>query len=284
MNKTLEFQTQIEKSMNLYFSSIIGRKIGEDDEDIRAVYEEYNKQYEHVITSGMYTTRYMKKGDYSAILLSAISEPTTNYTLNDVYSIEVDAYNDNLENKIYSPRIDLAFSPIIKKSKGKNISIGIFNLTPDVSLFDMLHRLDFVKRIERRLRFISNQNLSSVGFMPCTLGLEEYHILERYINRRPLHLIGIEIENQKNAKHLMGDFLNVISLSRIPVVVVPEANFKNTIDMIRYCYTIQTIKGVKEIYNLLKKVNILKVSQLRNLVNELLAEENLPLIPDNNYS
>jgi len=284
MSKTQEFQIQIEKSMNLYFSSVMRRMIGEDNGDIRAVSEEYNKQYEHVMTNGKSTTRYMKKGDYSAILLSAISEPTTNYTLNDAYSIENDATNADLEHKIYSPRIDLAFSPIIEKSRGKNVSIGIFNLTHDVRLFDMLHSLDFVKKIERKLRIISNQNLSSEGIRSCRLGLEDFHSIERYINKRPLHLIGIEIENQKNAKHLMGDFLNSISLSRIPVVVVPEANYRNTLDMIRYCYTIQTIKGVKEIYNLLKKVNILKVSQLRNLVNELLAEENLPLITDNNYN
>ena len=75
----------------------------------------------------------------------------------------------------------------------------------------------------------------------------------------------------------MGDFLNVLSLARIPSVIIPESNFDNCMNVLMFCSTIANIKEVP-IYNRLKKVHVLTVSQLRTILNEFLILENIESI------
>jgi hypothetical protein len=70
-----------------------------------------------------------------------------------------------------------------------------------------------------------------------------------------MHLFGIEIENQKNPKHLMGDFLNAISLSKIPIILFPESRIDDAMKMLLFSSAIKNIKEVP-IFNLLKRVLI----------------------------
>lgn len=269
---TKEYQRQVQYCMEEYFRR---KLIKSDDNNMYNICIEYDKQLESI------KKRYAKKAKYfldythDKVLLSAIAEPCTYYTQGDYKS-------SNDSNSIYSPRIDIAFSPIIKKKIGKNESIGVYNLTKDVKLYRQIHQLPFVRELEEKIRIKSNENMKDNQLEECNLGIEDYNEYQ-YDNTRPLHLFGIEIENQKNAKHLMGDFINAINLSLIPVVVIPEDRISNLMNMLKYNKTIENIKGLKT-YNLLKKVSVLTVSQFRDVLNELLGEENIKLINVHEYN
>jgi hypothetical protein len=141
-------------------------------------------------------------------------------------------------------------------------------------LFGLIHNLEFVKEIESSLRIISNRNLRSFGLLP------PFEV--KYINNRPMHLFENEIENQKNPKHLMGDFLNAISLSKIPIVLFLASRIKATMKMLLFSSAIKNIKEVT-IYDLLNSVMILTISQFRNALNRFLDNENLVLIQVEDY-
>ncbi|OME46872.1 hypothetical protein BSK59_28745 [Paenibacillus odorifer] len=198
-----------------------------------------------------------------------MSEPITEYNLGDLTHREVD---DLIE--IYSPRIDIAITPTVIKQRSRKISLGVYRLAEEVEIFNLIHRLNFIQEIEDRLRTISNENLSEFNIeLPREI---------RYMNTRPMHLFGIEIENQVNPKHLMGDFLNAISLSKIPIILFPEDKFFGCIKMLMFSSAIKNIKGV-QIYDILKSALILKVDQFRNVMNFFLAEEELDLIGVHEY-
>lgn len=279
MSETQQFQLQVEDRMRKYFIKKIQKIELEESlsnsQELTILKNEYKRQYNTI--QRVYQ---QKQKSFSLdfkmeeVLVSSISEPKTYYTLDD--------FTNNGENSsIYSPRIDIAFSPIIKKKRGKSESIGVYKLTNDVRLFKLLHKCEFIKQIEKRFREVSNTNMLSEGLKSSDIGLLRHDEYD-YVNKRPLHLFGIEIENQKNSKHLMGDFLNAISLSRIPVVVVPEERYRATINMLKFSSTIGDLKEVP-IYEMLRNVNVLTINQFRNILNEFLVQENIEKIGVINY-
>ncbi|WP_257130309.1 hypothetical protein [Bacillus thuringiensis] len=100
-----------------------------------------------------------------------------------------------------------------------------------------------------------------------------------YINNRPMHLFGIEIENQK---HLMGDFLNAISLSKIPIILFPEDKMEGCMKMLLFSSLIKSIKDVP-IFDIINIPLVLTISQFRDIMNHFLEEENLDLIRVEQY-
>lgn len=208
------------------------------------------------------------------VLIRSISEASTYYTNDDLL-------NNGDYNSIYSPRIDLSFSPCIKKKRAKDESIGVYRLSEDVHLFDLVHNLDFIKNIESSLRKESNKIMRANNLSECNLGIEDY-VRGHYPNDRPLHLFGIEIENQMNSKHLMGDFLNAINLSLIPIVVIPESKLDNLLNMLKYNKHIMKRKGIST-YDTLKKVIVLRVSDFRDALNYILQNEGLDVIGVEDY-
>jgi hypothetical protein len=201
--------------------------------------------------------------------LSCLSEPFTEYNLADLTNRETD-----FQSNIYSPRIDIAITPTVIKNRNRKVSLGVYRLAEEVQLFRLIHNLQIVRAMENEMRRISNINMRAYNLHPP----EEVE----YINKRPMHLFGIEIENQKNPKHLMGDFLNAISLSKIPIILFPENRIDDAMKMLLFSSAIKNIKEVP-IYNLLNRVIILTVNQFRNIMNSLLITENLDLIQVNNY-
>ncbi|MBF4696098.1 hypothetical protein [Fusibacter ferrireducens] len=267
MNRTHEFQNEVTNCMNRYFYKMFEKLESEDEDLFRDLEINYFQEYNHVRNYNQERIRAFNESSFYEVLLSAISEPITNYNLSD--------YNDgDREELIYSPRIDIAFSPSIKTKRGKTESIGVYKLSNNVKLFKFLHKLNFVKEIENNIRNKSNDNLRNYGLDLCYVGCQLEHNENDYINKRPLHLFGIEIENQKNAKHLMGDFLNAISLSRIPIVIVPESRLDHLMKMLMFSSTIKNLKEVP-IYDLLKTVNILTINQFISVLNDLLQREGL---------
>jgi len=208
------------------------------------------------------------------VLIKGIQEPSTYYTNDDLLG-------DNNFNSIYSPRIDLSFSPSIKLKKLKYESLGVYKLSKDVEIFDSIHSLSFIKKLEQDLRKKSNQNMIHYSLPTCTLGLSDTHRLS-YPNKRPLHLFGIEIENQKNSKHLMGDFFNAINLSLIPVVIVPEEKLEHLMNMLKYNKLVSDLKQLP-LFSLLNKVIVLTVNDFRDILNRKLNSENLEQIGITQY-
>lgn len=269
MNNTQLFQNEVASKMSQFFQIKLSQLIENENREIECIITEYNKQFEVIRLDKGNRNISPKALKYSELIITALSEPKTYYKLGDFLD------NSNYDN-IYSPRIDLSFSPTIKMIRGKNRSIGVYKLTSDVQLFSMIHQLDFVKDIEKKLRVISNNNLEENLLQISCIGLDK-HSETDYINRRPLHLFGFEIENQKNSKHLMGDFLNAISLSRIPVVIIPEDKYLNMMRMLKFSSTIKKVKEVP-IYDIFKNVNVMKMNQFKDCINQILLSEGIESI------
>ncbi|NQV18807.1 MAG: hypothetical protein HQ534_09720 [Armatimonadetes bacterium] len=270
-----EFQKQVEVKLSDYFRQELESYAESNQMEYQLICSEYNRQFQ-IIKNNLSNNLINKLLDYNHndVLVSCISEPITSYKLND-YTNNI---NDN--DLIYSPRIDIAISPTILIKRRKKASIGIFRLTEDVDVFKKVHKLEFIKNLENTLRQKSIENFQEYNlpyphFSNC-------HNESDYNNKRPLHLFGIEIENQKNVKHLMGDFLNALSLSKIPIIVTPERNFEKLIKMLLFSATINNLKKVP-IYNLLNKVIVLKVDQFRTTLNQFLTSRHIAPITVENY-
>ncbi|GMQ58364.1 hypothetical protein AN1V17_27590 [Vallitalea sediminicola] len=270
MNDTQKFQKDVVDKMKSYFIKKLTEIDFNNSED--RLKKEYEKQLKLICTN--YKTKAKRFADYDIceVIISALSEPCTYYT-NDNF-----IQSGNLDS-IYSPRIDLSFSPIIKKNNSKSESIGVYSLTDDVKLFDFVHNLDFIRNLEKLIRDVSNKNMNEFRLPRCDIGISNWN----YPNKRPLHLFGIEIENQKNTKHLMGDFFNAINLSKIPVIVVPESNINNLMNMLKYNKTIQDLKQLPT-FKMLSKVSVITVRQFREILNRLLECEGLGLINVETYN
>lgn len=267
MNKTTEFQKLVETHMNKYFEKKLKELKKNNFEYYEEAREEYWKEYENIMGINCFDSYFNEE----KVLLSAISEAATKYTLNDFY-------NNNDNTSIYSPRTDIAFSPSFKKKGNfKNQSLGIYKLTENTQIFKIISKLDFVKKLAEEIKSQSNLNFASFGLCSLSNKIEDW---ENNLNKRPLHLIGIEIENSLSKKYLMGDLLNAISLAKFPIILVPQAKLNNLFDMLKYTNGISDLKGLN-IYNILGTVNILSISQFRELLNKLLLEENLKPIPNN---
>lgn len=269
MSPTEIFQKDVERKLSQYFMLKLRKFKQNRYNDYFSLEEEYLRQIE--VVKEHYTKAKIKYeiGDLDRVLLSCVSEPKTEYTLGDY----TNDYENDSDKNIYSPRVDIAISPVVLKSRGKVVSIGNYRLTEDVILFKKLHSLGFVKEMENSLRKISDYNYTTIG-----LEIKDYdyknHCEYFYINKRPLHLFGIEIENQKNPKHLMGDFLNCISLARIPIVLLPEDKLNSCMNMLLFSSTIGDLKEVG-VYDLLKNVIVLTIKQFVEIINDFLRIENI---------
>lgn len=269
------FQRDIVRKMNSYFRLKIEELQRRDDITYLQCVDDYIRQQECVLMQD--NQHFRPSHNYQEVLLRALYEVETKYYSND--------FNENIKPtaRIYSPRADIAFTPAIKKRSNNSgyKSIGVKRLTEDVVLYKKLNQLHFIRELEILIRNVSNENMSKYNLEQNHDSLYQYNEYN-YLNKRPLLLFGFEIENSRTIKYLMGDFLNILSIARIPTVIVRESTLIDCMNMLMYCSTIRSIKEVP-IYDLLKKVNVLTVSQIRNLLNKLLNDLGLEEIGVINY-
>jgi hypothetical protein len=209
MTLTHDFQSDVSLKLNRYFERKILALHRDDPQSYFSIKTEYERQLSVIQETREDHKLHLNAIDFDRNWLSCLSEPITEYNLADLtYRTE-----DN-DTSIYSPRIDIAITPTVLKNRSSIISLGVYRLADDVRLFSMIHRLDFIRELENTLREISNLNLRENN-------LEPPETVE-YINIRPMHLFGIEIENQKNPKHLMGDYLFQVLISLLPDIPKKE--------------------------------------------------------------
>lgn len=274
MSDVQDFQIEVATKMNLYFQRKLTQLQAENNEFYIRSVQDYIRQQD-IILQEDHDNQYRRSTDYDNILIKGLAESITEYWLDDFQQ------NPTSNRRIYSPRVDIAFTPALQKHDMAYVSIGVKKLTTDVMLYKNLNQLPFVRDIETALKIKSNENMQQFNLQQNHDSLDRYNN-NQYINKRPLFLFGFEIENSETIKYLMGDFLNILSLARIPSVIVPESNLDNCMNMLMFCSTIGDIKEVP-IYNLLKKVNVLTVSQLRTILNGFLVPANIAPIGVLNY-
>lgn len=197
-----------------------------------------------------------------ANLLECCSEPQTCYYDNDGLAIPID---QPLGNPIYSPRLDIAIAPTMYMGTRKqNPFISTYPLFKGPLIFEALSRVSLIHQMKSCFEVCARRNYRRVGL--------DYN--GTVINVRPLCLFGIEIENQLDKKHLMGDFLNAIMLSKYPIVVVPDRYLDECLSMLTLTDLIERLKQVN-VYELMSKAIVLSVSQFRRVVNRVLITNNI---------
>jgi hypothetical protein len=201
-------------------------------------------------------------------ILECISEASSNFYENDDASIVPGHINGQ---SIYSPRVDLAIVPTIKYDQ-RIQPIGNYLLYNGRHIFELLEQLPFVQLLNRQLKERCIANYNSMGL--------HYENVEH--NYRPLCLFALEIENQINKKHLMGDFINSLLLARFPVVLVPEDRLGDCLQLVKLSKIISNIKQVN-IYDLLRRVMILSIPQFRSSIDQLLIGRGIEPLSVRNY-
>lgn len=193
-------------------------------------------------------------------VLECVSESISRYFENDAAQICPGHLNGQ---PIYSPIVDLAIVPTIKY-RGRTQPIGIYPLYNGRNIFGLLDSLSFVQLLNRNMTDICLENYNRIGL--------RYENVEH--NYRPLCLFALEIENQINKKHLMGDFMNSLLLARHPIVLVPENKLDDCLELVKLSRIISDIKHVN-IYDLLRRVMVLSIPQFRQSVDLLLHERGI---------
>ncbi|MEK5489274.1 hypothetical protein MKZ24_00890 [Paenibacillus sp. FSL R7-0297] len=200
------------------------------------------------------------------LLLECISESLSKYYKNDRPE-HIGPYTP--KDKIYSPVVDIGISPSVQLRRGeKHHSLAVYPLLNGRLIFDCFSNLLLIQRLAEQLERIAKVNFEK-------LQLPFYWRLN---NIRPLSLFAIEIENQPNNKHLLGDFLNCLMLSRYPILLVPENRLDACFEVVKLTRFILDVKQIN-VFDLLSQVCILSVGQFRDIINPLLIGYNIePLI------
>jgi hypothetical protein len=240
-----DFNIQNSDATNLFFAKLITKN------EIHVVKQRIKKI--HNVT---------KRSLRIAHLLECCSEPQTCYYDNDGLAIPID---QPLGNPIYSPRLDIAIAPsMYMGTKRQNPLISTYPLFKGPLIFEAFSRISLIHQIKLGFERCARENYRR-------LGLSYNGIV---INVRPLCLFGIEIENQLDKKHLMGDFLNAIMLSKYPIVVVPDQYLDECLSMLTLTELIERLKQVN-VYELMSKAIVLSVSQFRRVVDRILMANNI---------
>lgn len=204
-------------------------------------------------------------------VLECINEPETFYYQNDAL---IERFGQDRGKKIYSPRVDLCIAPSFVKEreiKGRCFMNIILPEGTRKNIYESIEQIDIVQRLKQSIKAKSNENYGHFNITPSS-GHE---------NKSPLYLFGIEIENSLNSKHLMGDFINSIMLSKYPVVLVQKSQLEKTLNLIQYINVIEGLKGINLIQ--FSQVNLLTIEQFTEIVNELLQKHGLSMIYLSNY-
>lgn len=216
---------------------------------------EYSRINEHV-------RRIRAKRPRPQLLLECLYEPVSRYYDNDQANVGLDHKPGKL---IYCPVVDIAIAPSLNlPGNKKNSSIGIYPLMNGHVLFEALSQLSTVQTLIEGFGNVGRRNMSRIG-----IGYND-----RPINNRPLYLMAIEIENQTNKKHLMGDFFNSLMLSRHPIVIVPNSKLGHCLELVQLVRKIFDIKSIN-VSNFFERVAILKFDQFKEIIDPVLTRYNL---------
>lgn len=142
-------------------------------------------------------------------------------------------------------------------------------------IFDLLQENEFIKNFRDLINSKSEENYSRIR------NFDSFAYRNIPQTNNALYLFGIEIENNPNKKHLMGDFLNAYMLSINPIVLVPEEKLDATLGLIEFLNTIKNLKGID--FTSLLKVNLLTIKQFKELVNQQLTISNIQPIEIADY-
>jgi hypothetical protein len=200
------------------------------------------------------------------LLLECLSESVSKYYRSDRPE-HVGPYAP--AEKIYSPVVDIGISPSVQlRRHEKHHSLAVYPLLNGKLIFNYFSQLLLIQRLAEQLEEVARGNYDK-------LGLNFYW---RQSNLRPLSLFAIEIENQPNNKHLLGDFLNSLMLSRYPILLVPEYRLDACLEVVKLSRFILDVKQIN-VFDLLSQVGILSIGQFRDIINPILTHFNIePLI------
>ncbi|WP_196599645.1 hypothetical protein [Pectinatus frisingensis] len=294
MTLTKQFQdevaTKVTRLLEIYIDEIKGtdqwQQLSDQYANHQVVSQRYHDIYDFIQFNGFYLDReadasrlficerlvnietesIRQRGHYRRIpaynLLECVSEASSRYFEND----GVDIGNNHTDGRsIYSPVVDLAIVPTVRCRRSITQPLGRYPLFNGNLIFGELSKLSFMVRFQTEFKRIANNNLRAIG-------LNYNDDIEH--NHRPLYLFAIEIENQINKKHLMGDFINSLMLSRFPVVVVPETKLDDCLEIIKLSKIISDIKDV-HVFEILSRVMVLSITQFRQIINRMLETKGL---------
>lgn len=186
-------------------------------------------------------------------LLSAIMESKTKYRL-------CDYVEDANSASIYSPRIDVAFTPIL--SDNRNLAFYHFETHQD--FMANVSQLSFIKDMITEYKTASKKNYD---FCKKECNFRQSSIV------RPMYIFGIEIEKQRGKKYLFGDIINAASLSLIPIVLVPKGNISEIKDILEYCRLTYKVKEFN-LFQLISRCLFLTDEQFCDISNKLFDKVN----------
>ncbi len=304
MNITKQFQAEVAKKLTLLFSRAFDSITRSQDWldipneykdllDKREIYNDYFNRYNNydqfidgfnmpkndatnlffarlivnnellLVKERIIMTKNIKKRSLRIVnLLGCCSEPQTCYFDNDGEEIPID---QPIGQPIYSPVLDIAVAPTIHLgSKKKPPFISTFPLHKGPFMFEAFSRIDIITSLKSEFERYSRQNYGRHKLMYNSM----------VINVRPLCLFGMEIENQLDKKHLIGDFINNIMLSKYPIIILPDGCLDDCLSMLKLAEVIQRLKRINA-YELLSKAIVLNVSQFRAVVNRFLVSNNI---------
>jgi len=196
-------------------------------------------------------------------VLECINEPETFYYKNDAI---VDRFGQDRGNKIYSPRIDLGIAPSFVRSGERKSRCFMNILLPTgtrANFYDLIEKTGIIQNLKAMIKSKSDENFDLIDISRSDYG----------INNSPLYLFGIEIENNLDTKHLMGDFLNSLMLSKNPIVLVQHSKLDSALNLVKFIYTIKELKGID--YTFFSKVDLLTIRQFKEIINSLLRQKNI---------
>ncbi|MEO3946220.1 hypothetical protein [Gorillibacterium sp. CAU 1737] len=196
------------------------------------------------------------------LLLECLAESVSKYYNNDRPE-HIGPYVP--EDKIYSPIVDIGLAPSVQLRRNeKHHSLAVYPLLNGSHIFYYFSCFSLIQRLMGGVEEVARENYGRLN-LP---------FFWRYTNKRPLSLVAIEIENQPNNKHLLGDFINSLMLSRYPILLVPEDRLDACLEVVKLSRFILDVKEIN-VFGLLSQVGILSIGQFRDIINPLLTHFNI---------
>jgi len=200
-----------------------------------------------------------------------ISEHSTTFNSGSDY------FDEEESKKIYCPRTDICLA--VAFSKG-NKKYSLMNLQTTEHFaqqyYETAQKLSYIKEFTKLIKEKSKQNFDKYRE---ELKAENifYKITDNSqykLNSAPLYHIGIEIENNTSSKYLLGDILNAVVLSKVPIIVVPKEyevkgvkkdNLKRVFELLAFLYRITILKNPS--YAGMLTAHILSLEDFTQIVN-----------------
>ncbi len=154
------------------------------------------------------------------------------------------------QNQAYSPRIDVAVGPFATEERFIDIYDQMYDNSKSIKLLNIMYDYH-CKNLE------VNKDIGLIQDL-------------KYFNTNARCFMGVEIENQVSAKHLLGGIVNVSALSRVGILV-PWNPSKHRVSK-RMMQYFKFLKGVGKNTFDTKNVFILTSKQLLAAIDATMSE------------